>query len=766
VRRGTRRCAACLLLALACASVAAQAPAPETLYLEVRVNSLATGLIVRFNNSAAGLSASAASLRELGIALDPLTMPGEQEILLDAIAGLRYEYDAAGQRISLQVADALRAPFRLDARAPAPADGVGSGSGVVLNYDALVQRGAARAILAANELRYFNDAGVFSSSGLASVDRGASRYLRYNTSWSTADPLTLRAFQAGDLISSALPWSRSVRLGGLQWRRNFALQPELTTFPVASLRGSALVPSALNLYVNGVQQLSSAVPAGPFEVNQVAGISGAGEARIVTRDALGREQLKVVALYVDTRLLAPGLFDYSAEAGVLRRDFGSRSFGYASQPVASASGRYGLSPLITLEAHGEAAAGLLNGGAGILANLDGRGVLSATVAASAGRARGGLAALGYQYLGRGTGIDVYSMRASPRYTDLAARDGSVVTRSIDRVALSAALFGGQSVGLSYIGYQSSAAAAHLVSLSWGATLGQRIFISASAFQDLRQRASRGVYLNLSFAFGNRTSASAGGGRQNGIARRALQLMRSPALDGGIGWDLQRSQNGAGALSQGQLQYLGSYGRIGALAQYSEGNRAASIDASGALVLMDGTLAATRQVGSGFALVSTGGVAGVPVIHENRRIGVTDSGGHLLVPNLNAYGSNRVAIDIADLAADARVATTSMNVVPRQLSGVLARFPVERYRAASVLLRGADGTPLAAGTPVRHRQSGLETIVGHDGIAFVDNLGEDNTLDVGQGETACTVTFRYLRADAPALPTIGPLRCVAAAQGAR
>lgn len=749
----------------AAAALPSPAPAAETLYLEVSVNTLASGLIVRFNNSPAGLSASAASLRELGIALDPLAMPGEQEVLLSAIPGLRYEYDAAAQRIGLQVADALRAPFKLDARAPAPADGVGSGSGAVLNYDALVQTGATRGMLAANELRYFNDAGVFSSSGLASIDRGRSRYLRYNTSWSTADPRTLRAFQAGDLISSALPWSRSVRLGGVQWRRNFALQPELTTFPVAQLRGSALVPSALNLYVNGVQQLSSAVPAGPFEVNQVAGISGAGEARIVTRDALGREQLKVVALYVDTRLLAPGLFDYSAEAGVLRRDFGSRSFGYASQPVASGSARYGLSSLVTLEAHGEAAAGLLNAGGGVLASLDGRGVLSATVAASAGRTRGGLAALGYQYLGRGTGIDVYSMRASPGYSDLAARDGSPITRAIDRVALSAALFGGQSLGLSYVGYKSSAASAHIASLSWGATLGQRIFVSASAFQDLRQRASRGVYLNLSFAFGNRTSASAGGGRQSGVARRALQLMRSPALDGGIGWDLQHSRSGSGALSQGQVQYLGSYGRIGALAQFSEGNRAATIDASGALVLMDGTLAATRQVGSGFALVSTG-VAGVPVIHENRRIGVTDAGGHLLVPNLNAYGSNRVAIDVAELAADARVAITSMNVVPRQLSGVLARFPVERYRAASVLLGGADGAPLAPGTPLRHRESGLETIVGHDGIAFVENLGENNTLDVGQGETACTVTFSYQRAEAHTLPTIGPLRCAAPAPGAR
>jgi outer membrane usher protein len=34
------------------------------------------------------------------------------------------------------------------------------------------------------------------------------------------------------------------------------------------------------------------------------------------------------------------------------------------------------------------------------------------------------------------------------------------------------------------------------------------------------------------------------------------------------------------------------------------------------------------------------------------------------------------------------------VVPARASGVLVRFPVETYEAASVILQGADGKPLA------------------------------------------------------------------------
>jgi outer membrane usher protein len=58
--------------------------------------------------------------------------------------------------------------------------------------------------------------------------------------------------------------------------------------------------------------------------------------------------------------------------------------------------------------------------------------------------------------------------------------------------------------------------------------------------------------------------------------------------------------------------------------------------AGALVFMDGGVHAARQVGAGFALVSTDGVGGVPVLQENQVIGKTSGSGYLLVPNLNPY----------------------------------------------------------------------------------------------------------------------------------
>ena len=174
---------------------------------------------------------------------------------------------------------------------------------------------------------------------------GQREYVRFDTFWNHSDPETLESWQVGDLVSSSLSWSRALRMGGFQWRKNFQLRPDLLTFPVASVDGTALVPSSLSLYVNGVQQYSASVPSGPFVLNQVSGINGAGQATIITRDALGRSVTTTLPLYVDTRLLARELSDYSMEVGVLRRNYGRRSFGYANDPVASASGRYGVSEI-------------------------------------------------------------------------------------------------------------------------------------------------------------------------------------------------------------------------------------------------------------------------------------------------------------------------------------------------------------------------------------------------------------------------------------
>lgn len=769
-----------LLCVLALSSVAPATATAQTmaatsndLYLEVTLNAEATGLILRFTQAGDGLRSSVDNLKELG--LDPVRfglsgLAGADEVELSAVTGLRYEYDAARQSIALIVGDALREPYRVNARSTARPPAASVTPGAVLNYEAYAEPGPQRRVAVFNELRYFAGDSVFSSTGTANLaygggepaGTGAGRYLRYDTFWSRSDAATLATFQVGDMISSSLSWSRSVRLGGLQWRKNFQLRPDLLTFPVASVGGSALVPSSLSLYVNGVQQYAATVPSGPFVLNQVAGINGAGQATVITRDALGRSVSTNLPLYVDTRMLAPELVDYSLELGVMRRDFGSRSFGYDSAPVASASGRYGVSDALTVEGHGELARGVVNGGAGLLWRAGQSGVFNASLSASAGQSRGLQWGGGYQYLGPRFSVDLQTLRATPGFGDLASRDGSLTVLAADRVSLNLALAGNQSVSASYVGYRAPGQpTARIGSLAYSVTLFKDFFLSLSAFQDFNARDKRGLFVGLSTAFGARTSSGVNLGRQGGAPSCNVNLQSTPDFGGGFGWGLQSGTIGGSDYRQARAEYLGSAGRLSAMLQQSGQSSNYSLGAAGSLVLMDGHLASARQVGSGFALVSTGGVPGVPVLHENRQIGVTGSSGYLLIPNLNPYGNNNVAVSMDNLAADARLRSPSMNVVPKMLSGVLAEFLVERYSAATIIIHGADGKVLAAGLPVLHVESGNRALLGYDGMTFIDDLQADNHVRVGDGAATCEVRFAYLRddSDGGALPTIGPLVCL-------
>ncbi|MGK5009825.1 fimbria/pilus outer membrane usher protein [Janthinobacterium sp. MDB2-8] len=317
------------------------------------------------------------------------------------------------------------------------------------------------------------------------------------------------------------------------------------------------------------------------------------------------------------------------------------------------------------------------------------------------------------------------------------------------------------MNLSYIGYRPEGeATSRIVTLGYSASLFKGVFLSTSAFQDLSQHRNRGFYIGLSMVLDGNIATSANTNRQNDVSSHNFGAQRTADFGGGFGWAMQSGMSGSSSYRQGQLEYLGNYGRVTARVQSDSMDHAASLDASGALVLMDGHVEAARQVGSGFALVSTGGVPNIPVMHENRQIGITGGSGYLLVPNLNAYGDNQISIGTDSLDVDARVPVTNINVVPRSLSGVLAAFPVERYTAATVIVQGADGKPLSTGLPVLHVQSGKRTVVGFDGIIFVDDLGADNQLRIGEGDSLCAVHFPYVRPAEGGLPVIGPLRCAA------
>ena len=343
--------------------------ADAQLFLELVINQMNTGKVVAVEQRSGRLFLPAQTLRETGIKL-PEGLGAEVD--LDSLPGLHSDYDSQGQRLLLDVPpDWLPEQF-IGSRQAYPRTPALSSFGGLLNYDLYLNDtdDGGTYLAAWNEVRLFDSWGTLSNTGqyrqtLSGVGNSSlnNGYRRYDTTWRFSDDERLLTYEAGDLISGALPWSNSVRLGGVQLSRDFSVRPDLVTYPLPQFAGEAAVPSSVDLFINGYKSSSADLQPGPYTLTNIPFINGAGEAVVVTTDALGRQVSTTVPFYVTSTLLQKGLTDFSVAAGTLRRDYTLRDFGYGPG-VTSGSLRYGLSDSLTLEGHAEASDSLTLGGVG------------------------------------------------------------------------------------------------------------------------------------------------------------------------------------------------------------------------------------------------------------------------------------------------------------------------------------------------------------------------------------------------------------------
>ncbi|MGU9825546.1 fimbria/pilus outer membrane usher protein [Pseudomonas sp. LF242] len=764
-------------LVLAAPGVAAPLPPPPSsmeavadaqLFLELVVNQMDTGRVVAVNQRAGQLFLPASVLQEIGMKL-----PGEvpAEVALENLPGMHTDYDSQGQRLMLSVPPAWLPEQFIGNRNNYPRTQALTSFGALLNYDAYLNDtdDAGTYLGIYNEVRLFDTWGTLSNTGQyrttlgretagGSLDNG---YRRYDTTWRFSDDERLLTYEAGDVISGALPWSTSVRLGGVQVSRDFGVRPDLVTYPLPQFAGEAAVPSSVDLFINGYKTSSADLQPGPYTLTNVPFINGAGEAVVVTTDALGRQVSTTVPFYVTSTLLQKGLSDFSVAAGNLRRDYTVRDFGYGSG-VASGTFRYGLSDAFTLESHAEAAGDLALGGVGGNLRMGNFGVLNTAVSQSQFDGRTGQQlSLGYQYSNQRYSVSYQRVERRDEYADLSLVDtpyASLSKRS-QQATLSLNLNDFGSLGVGYFDVQAADdSRTRLVNMTWSKALWRNSSFYLSANHEVGD-SSWAVQAQVVVPFDIYGSLSVGSERsKTGQSQQRVNYSRAVPAEGGVGFNLGYASGDGPAYRQADLTWrlqsvqlqAGVYGNRDAETRWA--------DASGSLVWMDHHVFAANRVDDAFVVVSTDGVGGVPVRYENQVVGETDRNGHLLVPWTSAYYRAKYEIDPLNLPANMQVPNVEQRVAVRRGSGYLLEFPVRQVLAASITLVDAQHQDLPLGSQVRHEQSGALAVVGWDGLVYLENLAAHNTLQVtvGDGQT-CQATFE-LDTTQEQVPLIGPLVC--------
>lgn len=731
-------------------------------YLEVVLNQAATGRLARFIMRDGRFFASASTLREIG-----LRWSGSEDAQglqpLDAIPGLQADYDAAYQRMRLNVPVALldREPTRLgiaptDAPRPDPAM---RAPGLILNYDLQAQHGNDYDSLAGwSELRLFGlGPGLWSntlSNRLSSGSQGGSGHdsVRLDTSWQLDFPETMVTLAIGDGITGAVPWSRATRIGGIRLSRNFALQPYRVTAPLASFAGEAALPSTVDLLINGIRQSSQQVAPGQFQIDSTPLLSGAGSAQLVVTDINGISRVLDFSLYGTPRLLETGLSDWSLDVGVVRRNYGLESFAYAGDPMFSGSLRHGLNDHLTLETHAEATSGLEMAGIGgtWLPGLR-TGTISAAIAHSrADTGNGRMHSLGYHWQSRIFSFNASSARHSAGFRDVASLEGSPLPRRTEQVfaGLNSPL--GQ-WNVSYIRQQyPDSAPSRYATLGWSRQLPYNSRVNLQLSRDLESDRGYGAFLAWSIPLDRHTSVTMGARHDRDSQSLTVDASRSMPGDlGGWGWRAASTVGSGTRNAQAQIGQLGRYGQwVAGVNHWSGGGHSSNTayaGANGGLLWMGGQTYAMRRVDDAFAVISTEGVAGVPVRLENRLVGHTDDNGLLLINRLNAWQYNRLSIDPLALPPDIYVERTELAAVPAGRSGLLARFPMRPILSLQVELLDPAGQPLPAGSPVWLQDADpstepATTVVGHDGLLYLQDPPRDARLRIRANGDLCSVTL--------------------------
>ncbi|HEY0232878.1 MAG TPA: fimbria/pilus outer membrane usher protein, partial [Dokdonella sp.] len=278
-------------------------------------------------------------------------------------------------------------------------------------------------------------------------------------------------------------------------------------------------------------------------------------------------------------------------------------------------------------------------------------------------------------------------------------------------------------------------------------------------QNLDDAHDRSVFAAVTFTPDNRRTYAASLQRTRGDTRATVQASQPIPGDGGFGWRAA-AQSGSGSDGgAAEASWLGNQGQLTLGVNALGDSRYGYADANGALVLMGGHVFAARHIDDAFAVVSTDGVAGVPVHLENRAIGDTGADGLLLVTRLNAYQRNQVSIDPMSLPANVHVDRVDAAITPSDRAGVMVRFGMAPQRAASLLLVDAAGRPIALGSRVRVAgKSDAGALVGFDGVVYLDNLDLHSALTVQTPVGACHAYVDYPAHTTGAIPELGPLSC--------
>jgi len=564
----------------------------------------------------------------------------------------------------------------------------------------------------------------------------------------------------GDAVSTPGWWGRALRFGGVQFGTNFALQPGYVTYPLMAVSGLATVPSTADILINNTRVAEQKVPAGPFTINNLPTMTGAGELNLVVRDAFGQQQIVSQPFYIAQQLLKAGLTEFSVGAGAARLNYGLENFDYGSS-FGYGWVRQGFTSNLTGELRAEADEDGAAAGIGADVLIGRLGVLSGGFAGSSGpNGTGTRYLIGFDRQTPFVSFGARYTHASPHYREIGDTGPQISEWSTAFLRTSFGRYGSVAFGYTAQRYHDDEPLT-IYSASYSVNVGTRAFLTLTGAKILSHQSQTQALALLTVPLGPLVSATASvqnirqGGESTTIGEAVVQ--RSLPVGEGYGYYLRANTERVAA---GGVQYAGAFGRYTLEAATDHGRSGVRASAAGGIAWLDDTVMFAQPIEQSFAVVKVDELDGVRVLQANQDVGSTHNG-RLPLTQVPALNSVSVAIDPLTVPMDVALETTSKTIVTLPRTGVVVEFAAAKERSALVRLALPNGAPMPTGAVVQIDGRSELFPVGLDGETYLTKLADRQSLIIRYNASRCGLTLE-LDPKGPAIADVGPLRCEAVA----
>jgi|Deesub1362B_J571_1020462.scaffolds.fasta_scaffold00036_38 outer membrane usher protein len=695
-----------------------------------------------------------ADLSQIGLRLTESESIFAEEVSLRSIKGLSFRIDPEEVTLYIEADPHLLVPTRMSLHRERPfkAEYLKTNA-FYTNYSISWHaddrfskgslRGAFETVLRAGEpLFYSNFSYVHSST--------EDRLVRMLTSVTIDRVDTLHRLVIGDFQATSGGLGSAGTFGGIKIEKTFLLKPYLLRYPGLGVEGVLDSPSTVEIYVNDSLVEKLDLPPGEFYLSDLPVTPGAGEIRLIIRDAYGRERIIKRPFYIPSRLLRPGLSEYSLSLGFRREDLGEKSFHY-SRLSGLGFYRRGLTEWCTAGIRAEADSETFNLGVTsvILALNTAEVNLEGSISMREHRTGFG-GSMAINLISRPVKLGLSLRGFSKWYANLSSTD------SLRIPALEWAVRLGFSLGKA--GYLSATYAetnyrhqtdTRRLSLQYQRHLfrGGSLYIRGSRRWESGQENDL-VEFGLLVPLGNgHISSVRVKGEEDGTTAVA-SFHKNPPRGPGTGYRVQvegEFNSETSLKGNTRLEHHGRNFNLSGEYWKSDSTGTIEINLSGSVVMINGELHLGRPIHEGFALVSTG-IQDIKVRLNGQYMGETSRDGTLFLSELTAYSENTISVSAEELPLGYSLTEGVRTVAPYYRSGGVVEFSVKRLRAVEGYLYWIQEdrkTPAEfVGLELTINDKTIQSVTGKDGFFYIEDiLSGEYPIRLFKGDRECRTSLK-------------------------